>query len=97
MIPEAEGKDLEVADVVDILEQLLEHAPRLRVRQRLAAQLLERLGQSGREAIEEFSPVGRLGRIPELVEGLAFEVAELLELVPQFGERLAQVHLAVPA
>src|SRR5439155_15658407 len=88
---------LEVADVLQLLEQVFERAARVVVREGMVAQLLERLGEARREAVQRLPLAGGGLAVDEAVERVALEVEQLLQLLAQLAESLAQVDLAIAA
>src|SRR5262249_47313465 len=77
---------LEVADVLELIEQVGERAAGVLVREVVVAQALEGLGDPCRELVEQLAGPGGVVAAT-LLERVALEVEELLELLAQLGER----------
>src|SRR5205814_1509310 len=71
--------------------------PRLGIFEGVLAETLERLGEPGREAVEQLALARGGVAISEPIERGALCVEQLLELLAQLAEGAPQVHLTVPA
>src|SRR5206468_6449632 len=86
---------LEVADVVELLEERLEGVRGLRILEVVVAQAGGRLGQAVGKPVEQVALACRPRPVLERVERVALEVEEPLELVADLAEGVAEVHLPV--
>ena len=86
---------LEIADVVELVEQALERVGRVALLEVVVAQPAERFREAMRQPIEEVVLASRLRPVLEPVEGVAFEVEQSAELLADLGECMAQVHVAI--
>jgi hypothetical protein len=89
-------KFFDVADVLQLVEQILEVAARLGVLEVVLLQLLQRLGEAVRQAGEEVPLLLRLRpRRTLLLQGVAFEVEQLIQAPAHLVEGVVEIEGAI--
>ena len=92
-IPVPPTELLEIADVTELLEEVLKIPLRVAILESVLLKLLDRLAEAQRQPVEKLALL--VSAFAHLLQGRAFEIDDPVELVAQVVERMVQVELAV--